>query len=375
MNHLLLPLMMTLFFLQSVREFIGQIYFQNLGAMSLGPSVALIFLLLSPAVVIPFRNAQAESLRVSSVIGVILFRFIMPFVQTTAMLYMITAGLTVLFYGMYLPVATESQFKAEPSPALSVPNLFSAAFSLAIAGDLMLRTLGITWDLSTGPLGIVIAPLLCVLAGSFAYLSHLLPSAVASSQVSEPSSISRGAVFAAGLGFGGVMFAFLTFLAYPNVIARWTTSSYEIAGLSVILGLITYALAVLNTRLVQQLSRKPTLAALNLLALLAALDFAYLHSPLAGVLAGITTFVFMLNLRLLWGLLGSRNATLTDHALFHFSGMLILLLLTLLYVLALVAGQILPALEGITPYLIISSFALAATVPLALALGNKEVLN
>ncbi len=373
MNHLLLPLMMTLFFLQSVREFVGQIYFQNLGAMTLGASVALVVLFLSPAVVIPLRGFGVEVLRMLSVTGVIVFRFIMPFVQTTAELYMMIAGLTVLFYGMYLPVATAFLYRAEPSPMPSMPNLLISGFSLAIAADLMLRTLGITWDLSTGPLGIVITPLLCVLAGSFAYLSHLYPSSM--SEMRAASSISKSKVFLAGLGFGGALFSFLTFLAYPNVIARWTAGSYEIAGLSILLGLITYTLVTVNASLYQRLNRRPTVVLLNLLALVAALDLAYMHSPLGGVLAGITSLVFVLDLRLLWDFLGSHNATLTEHAVFHFAGMLILLLFTLLYVLTLVAGQILPPLEGISPYLILSSFALPAILTVGLALEKGEVVE
>ncbi|MFW9910768.1 MAG: hypothetical protein ACFFEF_19605, partial [Candidatus Thorarchaeota archaeon] len=58
---------------------------------------------------------------------------------------------------------------------------------------------------------------------------------------------------------------------------------------------------------------------------------------------------------------------------FYFNGMLMLLLFTLFYVLTLVAGLLLPALEGLTPYLIVISSILAILPPLILVIFKKEV--
>ena len=120
--------------------------------------------------------------------------------------------------------------------------------------------------------------------------------------------------------------------------------------------------------------RREVLLVVNLLALLTAFDLAYLLSPFAGLLAGVSIFAFMLDLRVLWGYLNLHNATLTDYAIFYFTGMLILLFLTLFFVLTLVAGMILPALEGLSPYLILISFVLAVLSPLILGINKKEVV-
>lgn len=373
--QLLLPLMMGLLFLQAFREFIGQIYFQNLGEMALGPTVLFVFLLLSPAVVIVLKKIRIESLLMVTVIGIILFRFIMPFIQTSSVLYLTCAGLVVALFGMYLPVAVSTRLDGASSSVYSGPALLSTGFTLAIAADLTIRTLGITWDFSVGPYGFLIAPVLCIVTALIAYEAFSLSTARLSSVADLPRTTSKATASVAGLGFGGVMFAVLTFLAYPSVVARWTASSYEIAAISVLLGLIIYGLASVSVVASRVLLRKEVILILNLVALLTALDLAYVLSPLAGILAGVTIVAFMMNLRILWGYLSSGNATLTDHALFHFMGMLIVLLFMLLYVLTLVAGQILPALKGLSPYLILLSFVLAVAPALILSVVRKEVVK
>lgn len=374
MNHFILPFMMTHLFLQAIREFIGQIYFQNLGAMSLGPSVLFVFLLLSPIAVPLLKRIGRENLLGLTIVGVILFRFMMPFLQTVSILYLVSAGLAVAFYGMYIPLAISMRFKGQTESLPASPVMFSTAFCLAIAADLTLRTLRVTWDPSAGPLGVLIAPTLCAFTALIAYESYLLSRGRLLPVESSKRSTSRFWMFTAGLGFGGVMFAVLTFLAYPNVIARWTASSYELAALSIILGLVAYALMTVNAAVKQLLMRRTVIMVVNLVALLAAIDLAYLLSPVAGILAGVTIFAFLLNLQLLWSFMSSRNASLTDYAIFHFAGMLLLLLFTLFYVLTFIAGQILPTLEGLSPYLILLSFVLAVAPTLILILGRKEVI-
>jgi hypothetical protein len=373
MNYLLLPLMMSLLFLQAVREFIGQIYFQNLGAMSLGPSVLLIFMLLSPIVVILLRKIRVENLLILTATAVLLFRFIMPFVQEISSLYMIITGLAVAFFGMYLPVAFSVKLEEMPDSLPSGPVLFSIGFCLAVAIDITLRTIGVTWDPSIGPFGLFIAPIFCVITGLILYKSYTSRNTFSSDMVSI-STTSKIKAAALGLSFGGVMFAILSFLAYPNVVARWTASSYEIAVVSSLIGLIIYAMMSVYSRLEYLLIRREFILVVNFLSLLTAFDLAYLLSPFAGLLAGVSIFAFMLDLRMLWGYLKSHNASLTDYAIFYFMGMLILLLLTLFYVLTLVAGMILPSLEGLSPYLILISFVLAVLSPLILGISKKEVV-
>ncbi|NHJ14198.1 MAG: hypothetical protein EAX95_11010 [Candidatus Thorarchaeota archaeon] len=373
MNYLLLPLMMSLLFLQAIREFIGQIYFQNLGAMSLGPSVLLVFLLLSPIVVVILRKLRSESLLMISGVGVVLFRFIMPFVQSSSAFYMLSAGLVVAFFGIYLPVALSIRFEGMPDSLPSGSALFSIGLCFAIAVDLMWRTVGATWDLSTGPFGLFIGPLLCIITALFLYRGYTARNPLSSElPASRTTSKAKAAFY--GLGFGGVMFAVLTFLAYPNVVARWTVSSYEIAAISIALGLIAYAILSVHETGEHLLMRREFILIINLLAIVAGVDLAYLLSPVAGFLAGASIFAFVLDLRLLWGYLEKSNANLTDYVVFHFTGMLVLLFFTLFYVLTLIAGMLLPALEGLAPYLILISFALAVVPSLIVGFSRKEVL-
>ncbi|NHI84117.1 MAG: hypothetical protein EAX81_07425 [Candidatus Thorarchaeota archaeon] len=373
MNYLFLPLMMSLLFVEAVREFIGQIYFQNLSVMSLGPSILLVFLLLSPVIVVILRRLQAESLLMISGIGVVLFRFIMPFVQAISTLYMLIAGLVVAFFGIYLPIALSIRFEDVPDSLPSGPVLFSMAFCFAVAIDLMSRTVGATWDLSTGLLGILATPVLCIATALLLYRSYTTRNAI-SPELPSPRTTSKTKAAVYGLGFGGVLFTVLTFLAYPNVIARWTASSYEIATISIIIALIVYAMLSVHEVGEHLLMRKELILIINLLAVVAAIDLAYLLSPFAGLLAGTSLLAFILDLRLLWGYLESSNANLTDYAIFHFIGMLVLLCLTLFYVLTLVAGMLIPALEGLTPYLILISFMLAVLPSLFAGLSKREVV-
>lgn len=374
MIHFILPLILTLLFLQAFRAFIGQIYFQNLGAMSLGPTVLFVFLLLSPVAILPLRKVRIQILMFMTVLGIILFRLTMSFIPPVSILYLVSTGLVVAFYGMYLPIVVTVRNISKSKPGLPGSLLLSLAISLAIAADLTLRAIGITWDVSTGPFGFVIAPILCILATIAAYMSYVIPRSGLSIGEDMVHTTSKMKVSAIGLGFGGVFFAVLIFLAYPNVIARWTVSSYELATISIIVGLVAYALMTVNSATSQLLVRKEVVLILNILALLTAIDLAYLLSPIAGILAGITILAFMLDLRLFWNYLESHNATLTGSVVFHFTGMLILLLFTLFYVLTLVAGMILSALEGLSPYLILISFILVILPSIVLVTRRKEVV-
>lgn len=370
---LIMPLMITLFFLQAVRVFIGQIYFQNLGAMSLGPTVLMVFFLLSPILILLLRGISLQRLWILTVLGVVVFRLLMPFLQTLSSFYLVSVSLSVAFFGMYLPVALSLNFEPPPSLPISNTSLFSIGFSLAFAVDISFRTIGVTWDLSTGPLGIVITPILCILTILFVYIAHPSFTGILLPEPTQSHELSRGRVAILGLGFGGVMFALLSLIAYPNVISRWTASSYLIATLSIAFAVFLYPMMLVDARGKQLLMRKEVILLLNLITLVTAVDLAYLLSHLSVVLAGVAMFTFMLDLYVMWNYLQSKHATLTDYTIFHFTGMLLLLLFTLFFVLTLVAGLLLPALTGLAPYLILASFVVAVLPSVILGSANKEV--
>lgn len=371
----LLPLMTTLLFLQAFRVYIGQVYFQNLSEMSLGPSILLVFLLLSPAAILLVRNIQNETLLILTATGVAAFRFIMPFVQTALAAYLLVAGMTVAFYGMYLTVAVSMRSKDKQESLPSDTLLLSIGISLGIAADLTFRNIGVTWDPTTGPLGILVAPVLCIVTFILIYASCSASKETPSASAQMTRTASRMKITFAGLGFGGVMFAVLTFLAYPNVLSRWTNSYYEVASISVFGGLIGYVLIATSTTGRNLLMQKKIIIPLNLVTLVVAIDLAYLLSPFTAVLAGVTIFAFMLNLRILWMFLSSHNAHLSDYVIFHFAGMLLLLFLLLFSVLTVAAGQILTTLEGLTPYLILIGFVLAVAPALVISAGSMEVFE
>ncbi len=369
--YVLTPMFMTLFFLESMRVFIGLVYFENLGAMTLGLSVLYVFLLLSPilAPLVGRLNAWRAMLA-TSVVMVVLRAALSVFQTFDVGFILLTAGLATAVFGLYLPVVIAAHTDEWPSGLPPKSQAVVIGLALGAAADLMLRMLGTTWDLSTGLLGLPVTTLMLASSVIVLWVSRLSGSRPAFIKPSQTSLRLRAGRVLLGTGFGGVLFLFLSFLLYPNVIARWTGSSFELALAFGTLALFLYVLVSQFESARAAMGRPLSIIIADVLILLGVADLAVLHLPLAGLTASGALFGGLIVVRALWESLDSSS--LSGVSLFHFMAMVVFLFTTLLYVLTLVAGQILPALEGLAPLVIWVSAGLAVLASLGPAVRARR---
>ncbi|UCE11345.1 MAG: hypothetical protein JSW61_05275 [Candidatus Thorarchaeota archaeon] len=359
LRDLVQPMMMTLFFLESLRVFIGQIYFQNLGAMAIGISVLYVFLLLSPIAVFILKRFGSFMLTIVTGMGIVALRLALPFVAGYASLALLVAGLLTAFYGVYLPSTMAINPVDYPTSIPSRSEMTVAGFALALACDIMFRALGATWDFTVGYSGILVSAVLSAVA--FIVLCIVYKdnkgAVLEDAQFSEGMG-SRLMIVFLGAGFGGFMFLVTSFFAYPSSVARWTGTDYETSLVMILIGTLLYAIVVHHPSFRCIMKRIDGVLVANAFLALAAADLILFHSPLAGIVAGLGSFVLLMDLGVLWSYLNRSGGRLSSSGIFHLIGMTFLLFFTLFFVLSFVAGQVLPALEGFSPYIVVLAFSL-----------------
>lgn len=352
--HIILPMLMTLFFFETLRVFIGLIYFVNLGAMTIGVSVLYIFLLLSPVAVLFIKKLGAYRVTIFSAVGIVIFRLLMALLSVDMSLTLMTSGIATMLYGIFIASITITPLQSIPERLPGRAVSISISFALALAMDLMFRALGSTWDITTGSYSIVVVIPLAVIAFTIIWLIGPACKAVIQEKSIKPKGKkSRLVRMILGVGFGGGLFLIYTLLAFPNVIARWASTSYEAATVSIVIALLLYAILLQMPKINALIFRREIVVLLNLLLIVGVVDIIYTHSMIVPLFSGIAVFAMMTDLGILWEIVSTRDGDIIDSGLFHFFGMFLFMFLILFYALAFVAGMIMPALEGMIPYILI----------------------
>ncbi len=354
--HLFVPLFMMLFFLEALRVFIGLVYFQNLSTMSLGLSVLYILLLLSPVMAPLFSRFNLWRTVLLTAVLTIIFRAGIAIAQFFSAAYvLVSAGGVVFFFGVYITLSIASYVEEWPSILPSKNRLLTLGVVIGVALDTMLRLLGSTWDLSIGPIGVLITCILVILATVVLGIAHLSVPVMRLFSSTEAAPVARLYRVLSGAGIGGVLFLCLSFLFYPNVVARWTESSFESAVVGIVIVPLLYVLFSQNSSFCRILERPIYSIVAGLFIFVSAVDLVVIHSPLAGLTSAAALFASFVVLSVFWTDLERTRSTLVHVTLLHTTAMATMLVLTVFYVLSLVGGQILPALAGLAPYLILLS--------------------
>ncbi len=369
--HILLPMFMTLFFFESLRVFIGLIYFVNLGAMTIGVSVLYIFLLLSPIVVLFIKKIGAYRIVIFSAVGIVIFRLLMALLSWNMSLMLITSGIATMLYGIFVASIIITPLQNTPERLPGRTGSISISFALALAMDIMFRAIGGTWDITIGSYSIAIVIPLTIITFIIIWLIGPVCGAVIQNSSSTPKAKkSRLVRMFMGAGFGGGLFMIYTLLGFPNVVARWTNTSYEFNTVSVVIALLLYAILVQIPKANNLVFRREIILVLNLLLIVAVMDIIYIHSVIVSVFTGIAVFAMMADLSVLWGIVVSRGGDIVDSGLFHFFGMFLFMFLILFFALSFVAGMILPALEGMIPYLLMLATFLVFIVSVGVSVSG-----
>ncbi len=367
LTNILVPFFMTLFFLESLRVFIGLVYFQNLSTMSLGLSVLYVLLLLSPVVTPLFVQIGLRRAILLTSTLIVAFRTGIVLAQVVSTEYTLpSAGAVVFFFGIYLTLSISSYIENRPTGLLRSEAL-TIGLVMGISLDMMLRMLGNTWDLSVGPMGPLITTILIILAIVVLVMAHITAPGIRLPTPEEVVPVSGWNRAIAGVCLGNVFFLCLSFFLYPNVIARWTASSFELAVIGIVSAQLVYVLSSQHPSFHTFTEQPVCRAVAGLILFVGTVDLAIIHSPLTGLTSAAALFASFMIISMSWTDLERARTSLSQVAVFHTIAMATLLIMTVFYVLSLVGGQILPILAGRAPHLMLLSasitvFALAIQV-------------
>lgn len=236
-----------LFFLQLLTEFVASIYAFGLLETRLTLEIISVLFLLSPLALTAFRKPPAGAFLLFLAEMIVLCRLATPLIPTRAT--MVVSGLGVASFLMLLPgvLAARPHGSADEFPrVLSLGLLISLAFSI------FFRVLGDGLDASLS------APWQIIAWAQAAVAVFLIPRAAArwaegkENQRPEPDTRSelasfwRLALYCVGVMsiLGSLYFAFMA----PNVVARWTATSFQGVVILLILAISLFALGLVPGR-------------------------------------------------------------------------------------------------------------------------------
>jgi endonuclease/exonuclease/phosphatase family metal-dependent hydrolase len=254
-------------FLQLLSEFISAIYAIGLLELSLTAEVLSVLLLLSPLILLARKRPPNRMLLILIGEAALICRAILPLLSTRGV--MLAAGVGTGLSMIFLP-AILSAARGASRPRLS--RTLGLGLALSVASSILLRALGSGLDVSLEPplsiLGLLLA---AAAAAALPVISRLWISPAGDRPQAQSHTARSGPWFAlapAGVGtmsiFGSLYFVF----AAPNVVARWTATSYAGVVTLLLLGLLFLAIAfVPNRPLIAGFSRAAVLIWAGMFAL------------------------------------------------------------------------------------------------------------
>ena len=252
-SELILLSVLMLFFLQLVADFIETIYAIELLSLSLDENVLFVLFLLSPIILIFFRDSVDIRLLILLGGGTIIMRVLEPIL--TLYFKLITSGLGVgcflLFLTLYFRFKQDSK-EEHTSLFLGLGFLFANGFSI------LFRTLGSGSDITTyggfQVIGWIFALIGLVMLIGFLLRYNELIIKTHDQENIQRTSIFHSKTFFASLGLVSIIILIYFSISSPTVISRWTEGNYGLITTLLILFLGVFGvLILLKTQLLTKL--------------------------------------------------------------------------------------------------------------------------
>jgi endonuclease/exonuclease/phosphatase family metal-dependent hydrolase len=361
-RYLLLSVLSTLLFIQSLRAFVASVYYHNLVALSINATVLYTLLLFSPLLyLLPGVDRRLPILMPIFAASLAAMRLAMNVAWGTG-LYLPLAGLASASYLLLFPALLHSS-RTDGDVGGWVPVALGLA--LAFSLDIAMSLTGTSRDPSTGLPGLLLTLPIAVFT---VYLSVVgRPAEPVAGQGGE-----RGRTAVAGVGLGAWLFVEYALLSNTYLVARWNELPLEATSLAVLFGLIVPVASCIGGR--PPLARPWPLLALNVVAFSALLDFALIHSPVLPALLLIAQAAMVLNLLHLVDFLQGGGPRRTATALLYSALTLLLSLFAFAFSLTYAYVPLRSLWEGSEVVLIPGAFLLVA-IPAALLSGGFRRLT
>lgn len=286
----LLLALSTFLFVGALRAFLSAVYYDNLVALELGPSALWSLALLAPAVLLVPALARANrALLLATALTLALSRSLLA----------LTRGSDLHLPLAALGVAAWMLLVGALAPLLRASHLAPAAAGIAIGWALDVALVG--WGDSSDP------------TQTMAGLALVIPTALLLAWTAwthargEMRADERPGGWLAAAALGVWLFLENTLAANPYGAARWNGLEPTATAAASVAGLLVGALLVVRVHA----WGRGALAALHLLALLAILDHALLHSAAFPLLLAILQATLVVDLALLLPRVAPRALVLT----------------------------------------------------------------
>jgi hypothetical protein len=283
--HILLPFLVTLFFLQGFRTFVVDIYIALFNILWEGtgeylPLLGLLVFATPLFVVVLNKKLSSRYMLAGSAILSALFTLPLSLGLPYEM-ELLMASMVVAFYSIFLPFYLNQQIQPHEQTDLSAKaGLLSISIILAFSYDLLFRTVGTTYDISrlflTIPIQLLFA--LTIIGTTFWNLKSPLSTTKIDDTEGTPATSRIMRVFAIA-GMGAFLFLQHSLLLNPHNLLRWSYPTYflldfTIALILTLLVLVVVAIVLLHNSLRNYLHRTPWYAlALGNLVLILLLSF------------------------------------------------------------------------------------------------------
>ncbi len=234
-------------FLQLLTEFVSAIYAFGLLELSLTAEVLSVLLLLSPLILLAFKRPPNRLLLILIGEAALLCRALLPLMSTRGVMFAagVGTGLSMIFFPGMLAAACGTS-----RPGLS--RTLGLGLALSVTSSIFLRALGSGVDASLEPPLSILGWLLSSAAGAaLLVVSRLWISQTRLRPRVQHLAARNGSWFAlapAGVGTMSIFGSLYFVIAAPNVIARWTATSYAAVVTLLLLGLTLLAIAFAGNR-------------------------------------------------------------------------------------------------------------------------------
>jgi hypothetical protein len=335
--------LLTLMFIQSTRQFVASIYYENLTGMGFSPTILYLVAFLASLLLVLATRVRLNLIMMLSACSIILHR-IYGSLDSEPSLFVLFHTIVIVSYAVYLPsfLALYYSLYAEHADAprsggISAREAIAAAPALAVLLDIVFMTIGDSLDSTvlgiSDSAGKVIVPGLLITIGLAVFAVQMLRSTYRVVERHLPSEAivrpkdRRDSPLVPGILFGFLLMMLFTFLGYPGIVVRWTPGSYEVAVSSASLWLALLVVLLQFARARSLLFTTPVQAALNLIQYLVILDVLFLDTGAAQYLIGPALVSLLLDMHVLFSARGRKAYSLSYLARLCATGIITFLIL------------------------------------------------
>ena len=275
-SEVILLSILFLFFFETLNSFLTNVYALNFAIMGIGPYALLSLFLLSPLILLIFREkTPVVGIYLSS--GLLVISRILLLVISDVILLSFIAGIGVAGFGVFLPTYL---VRRDEGPAyLTTTQALAIAIGLSIA----LKSIGSSIDFSMYGHGRVIC---CLLAAIVILMIAGVQTQKEGKEVAKKERMGKILVLSMGL-YGTLAIEWFV-LAYPSVLSRWSDSPYAVV--SVIAMLVVASFVTLITIIPQIFEQMKTWMIVTLNALLVISVMLVAVLPQVGAMQKIFTY-------------------------------------------------------------------------------------